>query len=205
MLDFLGVTPAESRSGVEQNFRLEAGIHPVHCAMSAAPRPMFIVLEIGEPTATRVIELRQVCSDVSRAALPAEITVAGSTGVSPLLSGQRIEEITQVMQAVAHGLTPIQAHFGPVIRFPDTDIFVFTLTDATPFRTVHHHLLTSTLKFEASPFPFMRHCTISRTWVTEEEAAERSRYQLSDSFCSSTLALHGLQDGQVTRMGPALP
>lgn len=86
------------------------------------------------------------------------------------------------------------------MRFPDTNIFAFTMTDEAPFRALHHQFVTSTLKFERSAFPFKPHCTISSIPVTEEEATRRLRYRWSEAFSLSTLALYGLRGGQVTRL-----
>lgn len=165
--------------------------------------PMFIVLGIDEPMRTQVIHLRKSCEDAFRASLPAEITLTGSSGVGPLMPDQTIEDIATALDRVAADAPPLQAEFGPMMRFPGTDLFVLTLRDETPFHALHDRLLRSGLQFKPSAFPFKPHCTISSNPVTAEEAVRRLQWTLPTAFTLSTLALYGLQGGQVTRMHSA--
>ncbi|GBF07488.1 hypothetical protein DAERI_150006 [Deinococcus aerius] len=162
--------------------------------------PMFIVLEIDEPVRTQVIQLRKSCKDAFRASLPAEITLTGSSGVGPLTLEQSIEDIATALDKVAADTPRFQAQFGPMLRFPETDLFVLTLRDETPFHALHDQLTRSGLQFKPSAFPFKPHCTVSGNPVTAEEAARRLQLTLPAAFTLSMLALYGLQDGQVTRM-----
>jgi 2'-5' RNA ligase len=160
----------------------------------------FIVLEFAEPFASHVVELRRSCGDAFRASLPAEITVAGSSGLGSPVAGQALDHVEDEMSRLAARIAPIHGEFGPMLRFPGTDLFVFTVNDETPFRSLHRQFATSGLAFESSPFPFKPHCTISGNRVTADEARRRLELTLPGRFLLPTLALYGLRDGQPIRL-----
>src|SRR5438445_7789946 len=95
----------------------------------------FVCLDVPEPKASEILAIRRHQRDDFRAALPAEITVAGSTGNGPVKSGQDPATVYRLIDEVAAATMAIQASFGPVLRYPDTDIFVLTLADEAPFRS----------------------------------------------------------------------
>ena len=91
-----------------------------------------------------------------------------------------------------------------MIRFPNTDIFVLTLVDETPFRVLQHYLATSGIRFEPSPFPFTPHCTLrSRSPVTEAEASALLSLRITESFVLDTLTAYALAGVPMTQLHTA--
>ncbi len=79
----------------------------------------YICLDVPEPIASGVLETPRRQHDSFRAALPAHITVAGSGGVGELEAGRDPKHVFSEVDAIAAETSPIEASFGPVIRFPE--------------------------------------------------------------------------------------
>lgn len=152
---------------------------------------VYSVLDVPEPIAGRVMALRQHFQDEFMLSLPVEITISGSSGVGPLEYDQELEEVFQQVNRIAQCNSPFPARFGEVLRFPGTDIFVFTLQDEAPFIQLHKQLVQSALHFQPSPYPFKPHCTIRRGIpVSEEEVAELMTLRMEEEFIIASLSLY---------------
>lgn len=153
----------------------------------------FVCLDLPEPKASEVLAIRRRHRDEFRSALPAEITVAGSSGNGPFEPGQDPARVFAVLEEIARTTAPIAVEFGPVLRFPGTDIFVLTLRDEAPLRALHERIATSGLRFHPTPFPFNAHCTLrSRSPVSEQAADELLRLHLPGEFVLDSLAVYTL-------------
>jgi len=93
----------------------------------------YVVLDVPEPFASAVMAVRKRHRDEFRSSLPIEITVAGSNGVGELEAAQPSEDVFALLAGIAAKTKPIEASFGPVDRFPGTEIFFLTLEDERPF------------------------------------------------------------------------
>ncbi|HVB74814.1 MAG TPA: 2'-5' RNA ligase family protein [Ktedonobacteraceae bacterium] len=153
----------------------------------------YICLDVPAPFAQRVMDMRIRHCDEFRATLPAEITVAGSSGVGVFTATQDSAMAFATLDTIAAKTSPIEASFGAVRRFPGTDIFVLLLRDAAPFHALHQRIAISGLRFERNPFPFQPHCTLrSRSPVSEEVAAELLAFRIPGSFVMDTLSVYML-------------
>lgn len=90
----------------------------------------YVVLDVPEPFARAVMAVRVRHRDEFRSSLPVEITVAGSNGVGELDQDQASEDVFAALTAIAADTTPIEASFGPVDRFPGTDVYRVPLGSA---------------------------------------------------------------------------
>lgn len=154
----------------------------------------YVCLDIPEPVAQAVMEIRSRHRDAFRSALPAEITVAGSSGVGVFESAQNEAAAFALLEKIAAETAPIEASFKKVVRFPGTDIFAAIPVNPQPFRALHERITTSGIRFQASPFPFTPHCTLrSRSPVSEEEAAELLSLEIPGIFVLDTLSVY-MQD-----------
>jgi 2'-5' RNA ligase len=159
----------------------------------------YVVLDVPEPAASQVMAIRKRHRDEFRASLPVEITLIGSSGVGVFDAAQDPKAAFAALDAIAAETAPIQACFGSVLRFPNTDIFVFTLQDESPLRALHERIAKSGLSFTSSPFPFTPHCTLrSRSPVSDEDVAELLSLQVPESFVLDTMSVYML------RMPPAV-
>jgi 2'-5' RNA ligase len=98
-------------------------------------KPSFIVAELPEAIAAWVTSVRQDL-EPAIAHMPAEITLAGSSGVGHLKIGQNLEDIEQILAEVLVGRLPFEARFERVGNFPNTEIF-FLEPVCEPFDELH--------------------------------------------------------------------
>lgn len=153
----------------------------------------YVVLDVPETVAEKVMLIRKHYKDEFRASLPIEITIAGSSGNGVIDSGQDAFEVFSILDSIAKSTKPITATFRKVIRFPNTDIFVFTFTDEEPFRALHKQIVESGIRFKRSPFPYTPHCTLrSISPVSEEEANELLVLRITDTFTLDTMSVLSL-------------
>lgn len=161
----------------------------------------YLCLDLPAPVADQILCIRRAHHDAFRAALPAEITVAGSGGLGVVMPDQDVETVFTALEHVAAMTPPIRATFGPVRRFPNTDIFVLTLVDEAPFHALQQRLATSGIRFEPSPFPFTPHCTLrSRSPVAADEAQHLLSLRISERFVLDTLSVYVLDGRPMTRL-----
>lgn len=164
----------------------------------------YVVLDVPEPIAGKVMAVRKRHRDEFRSSLPVEITVAGSNGVGVFDPEQDVEEAFAILDALAAETPPIQAAFGEVVRFPNTDIFVLTLGDEMPFRALHERVATSGLRFRPSPYRYMPHCTLrSRSPVSDEDASELLSLRIPDRFVMDTMIVYMMDKVPLTQLHSA--
>ncbi len=164
----------------------------------------YICLDLPSPVAEHVLSIRRAQGDLYRSALPAEITVAGSGGLGVVAPGQDPHSVFTALDRVAAATPPITARFGPVVRFPQTDTFVLTLSDDMPFRALQRRLETSGIRFTASPFPFTPHCTLrSHAPVSESEVNALLSLRMTERFTLNTLTIYALMGLPMTRLHAA--
>ncbi len=150
----------------------------------------YAVLDVPEPFASAVMAIRVQHRDDLRSALPAEITVAGSSGVGEFEPGQNPDEVFATLDHIARDTAPIEASFGSTLRFPGTDIFVLTLEDEQPFEALHRCIAKSGIRFKSCPFGFMPHCTLtSRSPISDDEANDLLRVRIPGKFVLDTLSV----------------
>ena len=134
---------------------------------------LYFVLNIPAPFSERVMKARRSIKDNFFTSLPVEVTIAGSTGVGILDSSQNLPDAYRLLDGVAENTAPIEAAFGPVVRFPGTDIFALTFQDEAPFRKLHERVVKSGIRFRESPHAFQPHCTL-RSGSPVSKADERA-------------------------------
>lgn len=153
----------------------------------------YAVLDVPSPVADQVMAVRKRHRDELRVALPVGITVSGSSGVGEFEAGQDPARVFDILDALAADTSPIRARFGPVRRFSGTDIFVLTLADERPFRSLHQRIASSGILFRASPFPFTPHCTLrSRSPISDEDVIDLLSVRVADGFLLDTLSVYML-------------
>lgn len=121
--------------------------------------PTYVCLDLPEPQASQIMELRRrYCQRLHN--FPAEVTIAGSSGIGAIRRELYWDRVEPRLQKFARESPPVRASFGGVVRFPETDIFVLSMGDPMPFVAIHEALKHSGISFEDSQFPFFPHCTI---------------------------------------------
>lgn len=157
----------------------------------------YIVLNIQGAMAERIRSIR-ARFDPERSALPAEITVTGSSGLGHLVPGQAMNDVIAEIDRIAGRFSPFTASFDKVERFPDTDIYYLTVSDPAPFRTIHKAFADSAIRFQPSLYPFHPHCTLKlRSTPSDPELLELLFLDApQEPFRLSSLSLYVLPDSK---------
>jgi 2'-5' RNA ligase len=151
----------------------------------------YVVLDVPEPFAGRVLALRRQARDDFRAALPVEITLIGSGGAGPITRDQGSRSVTEAVRAVIGATTAIETSFGAPHRFPGSDVFAFPLVPAEPIVDLHVRLRAAGLVCRPSAWPFVPHCTIrSRAPIRDDEAEAVLRERIEGAVALATASIY---------------
>ncbi len=151
----------------------------------------YIVLDLPSPIKEKILDIRNYHKYSLKVPLPAEITIAGSSGIGVIKSGQDKELVFSKLNEIAINTRPILASFKDVLRFPSTDLFVFTLDNEEPFNILHKKIIESGIEFESNKFPFKAHCTLrSKSPISDKEIEEIMKMKLKDKFILDTISVY---------------
>ena len=151
----------------------------------------YIVLALPEPFAAEVRRIRGKY-DRGLDPFPAEITVAGSSGIGPLAHDQEPEQVYAVLNEIATSQAPIKARFEGILCFPGTHLFYLALANPQPFIRLHERIAGSGLKFNATPYPYTPPCTLAGLKGTDkrELALIQSEIYPKETFLLNTLSVY---------------
>ena len=150
----------------------------------------FIVLDLPEPYASAIMDVRVRHRDSVRMAMPVEVTITGSSGVGVFDREQDRATVFGVLDEIAKATAPITARFGPVIHWPPS-LFVMSWEDEAPFRALHERLVRSPIRFGQSPFPFTPHTTLrSRPGITDDERTELMSFRAPGEITLDTMSVY---------------
>ena len=121
-------------------------------------KPTFVVADLPTHIAAWVRATR-LAFEPTISHLPAEITLAGSSGVGPIAAGQSIESTRSKLVTALAGRLPFEARFDGIGNFPGTDIF-FASPEPEPFIALHLAIVNSGVTFGSSAFAYRPHCSV---------------------------------------------
>lgn len=149
----------------------------------------YIVLDLPTDVACEVLSLRKHLNYFHEK-IPAEITLAGSSGLGTVSQDQDPREFVEILERIAAVTPPIEMQFKGVGSFPNSGVFFLEPLDQSPFRSLHQHLVNSGLKFRSCPFPYFAHCTI----MNDSKMSDRNREAaISLDFPQSVFTLRDLR------------
>jgi 2'-5' RNA ligase len=122
---------------------------------------IFIIASIGEAATERIAAIQREFDPKLAATSPPHLTIAGSSGVGPIVPTTPIAELRAALEPIAATTPPLILPFGAPIRFMQTTIIVLPLDPHGPLRTLHERIATSGLRFERPRFAFTPHTTLS--------------------------------------------
>jgi 2'-5' RNA ligase len=118
-----------------------------------------IVAELPEPQNSIIRELRRRYDPQLAEGLIPEITIAGSSGLGSIASGQDGEAILAEVARIAASMPPFFIDFSPVIRFPGSRVYVLPVHPVIPFAKLQR-LLQINIRFDPSQYSFLPHCSL---------------------------------------------
>lgn len=158
-------------------------------------QPTFVVADLPDEIAAWVRATREVF-EPAILHLPAEITLAGSSGVGPICTGQDVESVRSKLVAAIAGRLPFEARFTGIGNSPGTDIY-FAAPEPPPFLAMHRAILGSGIAFGPSAFPYTPHCSLKG--LTALRPGQREAL-LALSVPSEPFAIRAVSVYQVDRM-----
>ena len=162
-------------------------------------KPTFVVAELPPNIAAWVRETR-LAFDPAISHLPAEITLAGSSGVGPISAGQSIKSVRPKLEAALVGRVPFEARFTGIGNFPGTDIF-FASPEPGPFTALHMAIVSSGIAFGPSAFTYRPHCSLKG--FTPLRPGQREALDTL-SVPAAPFAIHTVSVYEMDRMQPNL-
>jgi 2'-5' RNA ligase len=130
-------------------------------AATRAKSGIFILAPIHGPTGERIAEVQSEYDPKLARLGPPHVTLAGSSGMGPILARTPVEELEEHLGPIAERTAPIEIHFGAPTRFMQTEIIVLPLDPHGPLRALHEAIKTSGLRATAPRFYFTPHVTLS--------------------------------------------
>jgi hypothetical protein len=163
-------------------------------------KPAFVVAELPGPVAAWVREMRGLF-EPGIAHLPAEVTLAGSSGVGPIAPGQSVASVQQMLAAALVGRLPFETRFIGIGNFPGTEIF-FAVPEPGSFNSIHAAIVTSGIAFGPSRFSYNAHCSLKG--FTPLKPGQREAIEAiavpSKPFTISTVSVYEMDGMQPMRL-----
>ena len=148
------------------------------------PHPTYIVLELPSPVDAEIQRLRRHY-DPHLATYPAEITVAGSSGLGTLGPEEDYDAVLGTLQTLARVHLPIRMRFVATRRFASGPVIWLAPEDPAPFVALHQGIAQSGLSFRPHKFPYTPHCSLT----TSELDPEKTKALLAEPFPRDPFAL----------------
>lgn len=145
-------------------------------------KPTYLIAELGGDVVELVRSMRSRFNP-DNVLWPADITIAGSSGVGTLEYGQSLDEVIEIMTPIIAKLAFTKVVFTGIERFPNTGIYYLNpIRDR--FDEMHKAIVLSGLAFSDNPWPYNPHCTLH--WKDENTAEIEAFFKTveipSDSF-----------------------
>ena len=122
---------------------------------------IFIIASIGKEATERIAAIQREFDPKLAASSPPHVTIAGSSGVGPIVPTTTLAELRAALDPIAASTPPLILPFGAPIRFMQTTIIVLPLDPHGPLRELHERIATSGLRFDRPRFAFTPHSTLS--------------------------------------------
>jgi len=122
---------------------------------------IFILATIGGEAGARIAELQARHDPKLARESPPHVTLAGSSGVGPILPDATREQVRAALAPVAAESPPLTLRFQHPHRFMATNIVVLPLDPHGPLRQLHDRIARSGLRFGRARFTFTPHATLS--------------------------------------------
>lgn len=121
-------------------------------------KPTYLIAELEGEIESYIYDFRSQFNP-DRTLWPADITIAGSSGIGTISEGQELDFVVAEIEAVLNSYQLRVVVFEGVDRFPNTGIYVLK-----PFRdqfdVLHEAIKATKIKFNENPWPYNPRCTL---------------------------------------------
>ena len=122
---------------------------------------IFVLAELGGEAGAWIREIQQRFDRKLARESPPHVTLAGSSGVGPIIPSTSAERVREALAPIAASTPPLVLPFQPPHRFMSTNIVVLPLDPHGPLRAFHERIARSGLTFARAKFTFTPHATLS--------------------------------------------
>jgi 2'-5' RNA ligase len=122
---------------------------------------IFVLSEVGGALGGRIRDVQRRFDPKLARESPPHVTLAGSSGVGPVVPSTPAERIRDALAPIAATTAPMELAFEPPHRFMQTNIVVLPLDPHGPIRRLHDRIARSGLTFARAKFTFTPHATLS--------------------------------------------
>jgi 2'-5' RNA ligase len=122
---------------------------------------IFVLAELAGEAGERIRAIQERYDPKLARQSPPHVTLAGSSGVGPIVPSTPTERIREVLAPIAAGAPPLTLPFERPHRFMSTNIVVLPLDPHGPLRALHERVAHSGLTFARARFTFTPHATLS--------------------------------------------
>jgi 2'-5' RNA ligase len=122
---------------------------------------IFVLSEIGGALGERIRAVQQRFDPKLARLSPPHVTLAGSSGVGPIVPSTPAERIRDALAPIAESTPAMSLPVERPHRFMQTNIVVLPLDPHGPLRRLHDRIARSGLTFARAKFTFTPHATLS--------------------------------------------
>jgi 2'-5' RNA ligase len=122
---------------------------------------IFVLSELAGALGTRIREIQQRYDPKLARETPPHVTLAGSSGIGPIVPSTPAERIREALGPIAESTPRLELPVQPPHRFMSTNIVVLPLDPHGPLRRLHDRIARSGLTFARAKFTFTPHATLS--------------------------------------------
>ena len=124
-----------------------------------------VIAPIAGEAGARIRAIQRNVDPRMAAELPPHVTLIGSSGLGPISLDTPAARLREALEPVTASTPPARVHFGPPMRFMQTDLVVLPLDPYGPLRTLHERMIESLraarIVSEPARFTFTPHCTLN--------------------------------------------
>lgn len=120
--------------------------------------PTYLIAELAGDVVPLVKEMRERFNP-NNVYWPADITIAGSSGVGPIKIGQNLEDVVSQLTPIIREYYFKELKFISINCFPDTGIY-YLAPKRGKFDEMHQAVIRSGVEFNDSEWPYNPHCTL---------------------------------------------
>ena len=159
------------------------------------PNALFVFSRLEGPAAERIKDIQRRYDPKLAAMHEPHLTLAGSSGVGPILASTALDHVRAAMARVAAATPPLSLPFGPPTRFMQSEIVSLPLDPNGPIRDLHERIARSGLSFAPARFTFTPHVTLSfYPTLTRERARELLSLRIDDPAVFTSLTVSVTDD-----------
>lgn len=167
---------------------------------------IFVISPVHGAAGERIRALQQRYDPkLARLSRP-HVTIIGSSGVGPVVSGTTLDELRECLTPIAASFAPLELRFGAPVRFLQTNIVSLPLDPNGPVRRLFEAIRASGLRFLPTRFSFTPHATVSFfPTLTRARERELTALRVADPVVIDRLVVSATDDPQPPRPLLELP